>query len=435
MTKRPIAAATQISRPTWGDYLRLIAGAVMASFAALTLVEAPFWPLLLLRIGLTELGYTLALPALALAIGAERSQAGRAARALGLLAGGLSLAPALQAALIARRLPAQLAAAFGARPPRELPGAPPRPAPLVAADLLRGVPTTPVRRRRLPYVIRDGRALYLDLYSPATTDDRRPTTDERRPKSREPRTKNQEPSAENGNPQPPTPISHPPTVVVVHGGSWQHGDSTQLTALNRYLAARGYVVAAINYRLLPDHPFPAGCDDLRAAIDYLKANAEAIGIDPQRIVLLGRSAGGQLALLVAYTAGDPAIRGAIGIYPAIDLVYAYQHPSDPRLLDGPAVLRAYLGDSPDQVPATYAAASPTSFVGPTTPPTLLIHGGSDELVSPAQSRRLAARLAHAGRPHLLLQLPWATHGCDAHFSGPSGQLSTYAIERFLAAVT
>jgi acetyl esterase/lipase len=265
--------------------------------------------------------------------------------------------------------------------------------------------------------------LYLDLYSPPTND-QRPTTNDQRPTAI---------SAPHPS-HPPSP-KLAPCVVVVHGGSWQHGDSTQLTALNRYLAARGYVVAAINYRLLPDHPFPAGCDDLRAAIDYLKANAEAIGIDPQRIVLLGRSAGGQLALLVAYTAGDPAIRGAIGIYPAIDLVYAYQHPSDPRLLDGPAVLRAYLGGSPDQVPATYAAASPTSFVGPNTPPTLLIHGGGDELVSPAQSRRLAARLAHARRPHLLLQLPWATHGCDAHFSGPSGQLSTYAIERFLAAVT
>jgi acetyl esterase/lipase len=223
--------------------------------------------------------------------------------------------------------------------------------------------------------------------------------------------------------------------VVVHGGSWQGGDSTQLTALNRYLAARGYVVAAINYRLLPDHPFPAAHDDLRAAIDYLKRNASALGLDPQRIVLLGRSAGGQLALLVAYTAGDSAIRGAIGIYPAIDLAYAYDHPSDPRLLDGRAVVSAYLGGTPDQVPAAYAAASPTSFAGPHSPPTLLIHGGRDELVSPTQSRRLAALLAQASRPHLLLELPWATHGCDAHFSGPAGQVSTYAIERFLAAVT
>src|SRR5262249_50779241 len=152
--------------------------------------------------------------------------------------------------------------------------------------------------------------------------------------------------------------------VVVHGGSWEHGDSTQLAALNRYLAARGYVVAAINYRLLPDHPFPAGRDDLLAAIGYLKANASAIGLDPERIVLLGRSAGGQLALRVAYTAGDPAIRGGIGIYPATDLAYAYANPCDVRLLDGRAVVRAYLGGSPDQIPEAYAAASPITFAGP-----------------------------------------------------------------------
>jgi acetyl esterase/lipase len=423
-----MGADPDISRRRFGDYLRLITGAVMAALAALTLVEAPIWPLLILRIGVTELGYALALPALALALGAERSRAGRAAGALSLLAAGLSLIPALQAARIGRRLPAQLAAAFGDKPARGLAGAPPRPAPLVAADLLRGVASPPVRCRRLAYVVRDGRALHLDLYLPPTND-QRPTTSDQRP------TKNRESRTGTPTPQPPSPISHPPTVVVVHGGSWQHGDSTQLAALNRYLAARGYVVAAINYRLLPDHPFPAAYDDLRAAIDYLKANAGAIGLDPQRIVLLGRSAGGQLALLVAYTAGDPAIRGAIGVYAAIDLAYAYHHPSDPRLLDGRAVVRAYLGGTPEQVPQAYAGASPTSFASPHSPPTLLIHGGGDELVTPVQSRRLAARLAQAGSPHMLLELPWATHGCDAHFSGPAGQLSTYAIERFLAAVT
>jgi acetyl esterase/lipase len=393
------------------DFLRLILGAVMAAFAALTLVEAPAWPLLVLRLGVTELGYALALPAIALASNAGPSRSGRAAAALGLLAAGLGLAPAFQAALIARRLPAQLAAAFGERTPRGRPNAPPRPAPLVAADLLRGIAAPPVRRSRHTYIIRDGRALHLDLYLPP---------------NREPRTANRV----------PTPNTQPaPCVVVVHGGSWRNGDSTQLARLNRYLAARGYVVAAINYRLLPAHAFPAACDDLRAAIDYLKTHAASIGLDPRRIVLLGRSAGGQIALLTAYTAGDPSIRGAVGIYPAIDLAYAYAHPSDPRLLDGPALLRSYLGGSPDQIPDVYSAASPISFAGPSSPPTLLIHGGRDEMVSPTQSERLAARLAQAGRPYLLLRLPWATHGCDAHFSGPSGQLMTYAIERFLAAIT
>jgi acetyl esterase/lipase len=395
------------------DFLRLLVGAVMAAIASLSMLDAPSWPLLVLRIGVTELGYALALPAIALLAGEHDSRAGRAGASLGLLAGLLGLAPALRAALVAQQLPAQLAEAFGTAHPRHAPDAPPRPAPLVSADLLRGVYSPPVRRSRQVYVVRARRSLYLDLYQPL-----RPMTDGRRSQLS---------------------ILHPqfsdpaPGVLVVHGGSWQHGDSTQLAALNRYLAARGYLVAAINYRLLPDHPFPAARDDVLMALDYLKANAATIGLDASKIVLLGRSAGGQLALLVAYTAGDPAIRGVIGFYPATDLGYGYDHPCHPRLLDGRPVISAYLGGGPNQVPEVYAAASPITFAD-TAPPTLLIHGGRDELVAPAHSERLAARLAQARRPHLLLRLPWATHGCDANFGGPAGQLSTYAVERFLAAV-
>jgi acetyl esterase/lipase len=432
INKSLLYRSTLSAQPRPTSFLRLLVGAVLAAIASLSFVDAPIWPLLVLRIGTTELGYALALPALALLAGEHNSRAGRVSDVLGLLAGSLGLAPALRAALIGRQLPAQLAAAFGDAPPRERPGAPPRPAPLVAADLLRGVASPPVRRSRLAYVVREGRALHLDLYLPTTTDRRPPTADAPYKATR--------PAGDKKTARPGSQFfilnsQLAPGVVVVHGGSWQRGDSTQLPALNRYLAARGYVVAAINYRLLPDHPFPAARDDLLAAIDYLKANAAAIGLDPTRLVLLGRSAGGQLALLVAYTANDPAIRGAIGIYPAADLAYAYANPCDVRLLDGRAIVRVYLGGNPDQVPGAYAAASPITFAGPNSPPTLLIHGGRDELVSPAQSERLAARLARAGRPHLLLRLPWATHGCDAHFDGPAGQLSTFAIERFLAAIT
>jgi acetyl esterase/lipase len=381
------------------DVLRLLAGAAMAALAATSLVDAPVWPLLVLRILVTELGYALALPAVALLAAGSDTPTGRVGSALGLLAAGLGLAPALRAAQIGRRLPEQLAAAFGEATPRAGPGALPRPAPLVIADLLRGVTSPLVRRSRRVYVVRDGQPLSLDLYQPAHAE------------------------------------GAAPGVLVVHGGSWEHGDSTEMASLNRYLAARGYIVAAINYRLSPAHPFPAARDDVLAALSYLKANAAAIGLDPARIVLLGRSAGGQLALLVAYTAADPAIRGAIGFYPATDLAYGYDHPCDPRLLDGCAIVRLYLGGAPDKIPATYAAASPITFAGPAAPPTLLVHGLRDELVEPAQSERLAARLAQADRPHLLLRLPWATHGYDANFSGPAGQLSTYAVERFLAAVT
>jgi acetyl esterase/lipase len=225
-----------------------------------------------------------------------------------------------------------------------------------------------------------------------------------------------------------------PGVLVIHGGSWQTGDSGQLAALNRYLAARGYLVAAVDYRLAPSSIFPAALEDVRAALRHLKANAATIGLDPQRLVLLGRSAGGQLALLAAYAGADPAIEGVVSFYGPADMLYGYENPSNPRVSDSRGILEAYLGGSPTEVPAAYHLASPIELVGPESPPTLLIHGGRDELVSPMQSERLAARLEEAGRPHLLLRLPWATHGFDFSFNGPGSQLSTYAIERFLAVV-
>lgn len=115
--------------------------------------------------------------------------------------------------------------------------------------------------------------------------------------------------------------------------------------------------------------------------------------------------------------------------------YGYANPANPAVIDSRGVLDAYLGGSPAEAPAAYRTASPITFVGPVTPPTLVIHGGRDELVSVVQSERLAARLARTKTPHPLLRLPWATHGCHFNFSEPCGQLSTDAIERFLAAVT
>jgi hypothetical protein len=104
----------------------LLVGAVLAALAAVSLVDAPFWPLLVLRIGATELGYALALPAVVLLAGRRQSPAGGASGALALVAGLLGLAPVLRAAGIARQLPQQLADAFGEAPPRSAPGAAPR---------------------------------------------------------------------------------------------------------------------------------------------------------------------------------------------------------------------------------------------------------------------------------------------------------------------
>ncbi len=219
---------------------------------------------------------------------------------------------------------------------------------------------------------------------------------------------------------------------MIHGGAWRTSSKTELPALNRYLAQQHYAVASIDYRLAPDAQSPAAVDDAFQAIAYLKTNAAALHLDPTRLVIIGRSAGGQIALAVAYAGREPAIRGVVGFYSPSDLVRGYEHPSRRWVLDSCKVLEDYLGGTPATKADAYYAASPINFVKAHTPPTLLIHGQLDPLVWPEQSERLAARLQENGRPHFLLSIPWGTHGCDANLSGPSGQLSLYAIDRFLA---
>jgi acetyl esterase/lipase len=196
--------------------------------------------------------------------------------------------------------------------------------------------------------------------------------------------------------------------VVIHGGSWRSGDRTQLPALNRYLTARGYATAAIA---------------------YLKRHAAGLGIDPDRLVLLGRSAGAQLAVVAAYTADDPAIRGAVAYYGPFDLEWGWQQKC--KVLDSRTVLRDFLGGDPTEVPETYRAASALHLVTPTSPPVLLLQGAADTMVSPLHSYHLIERLKAAGSPYYMLLVPQATHASDINFSGPFGQMTTYAVERFL----
>jgi acetyl esterase/lipase len=294
-------------------------------------------------------------------------------------------APLLRAMSVARALPERCTAAFG--PSRAFRR------PLEAGELFFGVSTSGVRVTELVYT----GSLKLDLYEAAAA-------------AREPQ----------------------PLVIMIHGGSWNGGNRTQLPAICRYLARRGYAVAAIDYRRAPKHPFPAARDDVFRVIDFLKRHAVEARIDVSRIALIGRSAGGQLALSAAYAGREPAIRGVVSLYGPSDLVLGYRHPSRRHVLDSTTVLENYLRGSPDDQAETYAAASPVQHVNATTPSTLLIHGSLDPIVWPEQSAVLAKRLSEAARPQLHLPLGWATHGCDATLMGPSGQLSLYAIERFLA---
>ena len=384
-----------------GDTLtltRLLLVLLLFGVSLLSVAKAPIGFLWKPAIVATEWGHVLALVALALAFSGWTDAGGRLATVLSIGAMLLLLTPLIRAIPVARALPARLDAAFGVcELPRALPDAPHRRAPLVWTELL-SAPSRSVTPTRHLYREVDGASLHLDLYCRNDA---------------------------------PTPM---PVVVAIHGGSWASGDSTQLPAINHFLAARGYAVAAINYRLAPRHVFPAAYDDVLAAISYLEANAEELNIDARRLVLMGRSAGGQLALLAGYAANKEAIRGVIAYYPVSDMNWSWANPTNPLVLNVPRTLGDYLGGTPEDVPDSYDAASPYEFVTATSPPTLLIHGARDELVFARQSRRLQTRLDQAKRPHLYVEMPWATHGMDANLAGPGGQISTFAIERFLDCV-
>jgi acetyl esterase/lipase len=379
--------------------VRLVFGALCAGLSMLTVVEAPTSLLWFVALGVTEWGYWLVAPSLLVWWpGWNQSWLGVAGAVLGSVAAVLFATPLVRAVALTSSWPDTLPPFIREARPRVAPGASSRSSPLVFPDLLFGVSSPDVARQEVVFAANGNQPLALDLYRP-------------------------------------TGVTRAPVVVTVHGGSWQHGDRGELSGLNRYLAARGYVVAAVSYRFAPQWPFPAARDDVHDAVAFLKTHAADYGLDPRRIVLLGRSAGGQIALSLAYAGLDPDIRGVVSFYAPADMIYGYERPSNPRVLDSIAVLEAYLGGNPSQTPATYEAASPIQFASSSTVPTLLIHGGRDELVFPAQSERLAARLVQLQRPHYFLRLPWATHGCDVHFSGLCGQISTYVTERFLASVT
>jgi acetyl esterase/lipase len=225
-----------------------------------------------------------------------------------------------------------------------------------------------------------------------------------------------------------------PCVIVVHGGAWRGGDSRELPALNSRLARDGYVVAAINYRLAPRYKSPLPVADVAAAFDFLRSHAAALSIDTNSFVLFGRSAGAQIALQAAYSLMEPGLKGVIDFYGPADMVWGYQHPTSRWVLDSRQVMSDYLGGSCEAVPEQYRQSSPVLAVTTHSVPTLMLHGQEDVLVAYEQSRLLNDRLADSNVSHYLIKLPWGTHGFDYNLNGPGGQLSTYAVERFLREV-
>jgi acetyl esterase/lipase len=186
--------------------------------------------------------------------------------------------------------------------------------------------------------------------------------------------------------------------------------------------------------LAPKYRWPAQREDVRLTLAFLKEHAAQLGLDDSRFILLGRSAGGQIALASAYELGDKSVRGCVSLYGPLDLVFARTFAEEDDVLHSPRLLRNYLGGELADVGPNYVSASPFLVANAQSCPTLMLQGSRDILVWNLQARRMAARLKLLGVPHYLLELPLAVHGFDWAYDGAGGQLAKYALDQFFDTV-
>ncbi len=230
----------------------------------------------------------------------------------------------------------------------------------------------------------------------------------------------------------PLEVGKYPALIGIYGGAWQYGNPHANSEFNQYMASRGYTVFAIDYRHAPKYRFPAQLDDVRTALNFIRKHAVEYEADPERMVLLGRSAGAHLAMLAAYQPDALPIRAVVNYYGPVDLTEGYKTPPRPDPINSRAVLKAFLGGSLQELPNQYRIASPINYVTHSLPPTLLVYGSRDHLVEARFGRQMYERLHSSGNTAVFLEIPWAEHAFDAVFNGVSNQLALYYTERFLA---
>ena len=221
-----------------------------------------------------------------------------------------------------------------------------------------------------------------------------------------------------------------PIIMQIYGGSWQSGSPVSQEWFSRHFAERGYVVVAIDYRHAPEWKWPEQIVDVRTALYWISEEARTFGGDSSRIVLVGRSAGAQLAMRLAYQEGPSSIRGVVNYYGPVDLADGWRHPPRPDPANVRGILEMFIGGTPDQKPEHYRHASPITWVSKASAPTLSIYGSRDHIVEARFGRMLDTALKTAGATSVLLELPWSEHSFDAVPNG-MGRTDRAALHRAL----
>lgn len=211
------------------------------------------------------------------------------------------------------------------------------------------------------------------------------------------------------------------SVIYIHGGGWVIGTRQQSRFMMFELAAAGYTVFAIQYRLAPRFPLPAAIEDAKAAVAWVREHAKEYGGTPDAVVV-GGSAGAHIASLVALSPGekafqpgfesaDTSVRGAILLYGFYDLVGRLESRQSLMPLHW-FFERVIFSDSYKKNPGTFQRAQPFAHVSAAAPPTLFIHGQNDSLVPISDSQRLHAELQSAGARTHLCEVPLAQHAFE-----------------------
>lgn len=207
-----------------------------------------------------------------------------------------------------------------------------------------------------------------------------------------------------------------PVLLYIHGGSWTIGDKTTGFQLEEIptIAAAGYFIASIDYRLAPEYPFPAMIEDAKCAVRFIRAHAQELNLNPEKIGLLGVSAGGHVAALLGLadeTAGwdtgqyleqSSRVQAVVDICGPTD----FTDPIFTEKLKKKGFL-LFSNVSPDQ--NMLASVSPITYVSAGDPPFLIVQGNQDPIVPPAQSQALYDRLVAAGVPAFLQLVTNASH--------------------------
>jgi len=243
-------------------------------------------------------------------------------------------------------------------------------------------------------------------------------------------------------PAQPPPSGTRPAVVMIHGGGFVKGVRGETPRWNDWLNQRGYAVFDITYRLAPPARWEQAPGDVVCALSWLHENAARFQVDPEQVLLFGRSAGGALALQAAYGSHDKSVTSSCGgsparvaavlaLFPPTDLTAWWQSAAVHGLSRTDAQL--YNGGTPDQYPDRYRQASPINHIGSDLPPTLLVTGDNDHLVSASQPRAMADALASNRVPHQFVTLPFTDHDFDLSWGGLATQITRHVIEQFLHA--